>query len=167
MFDVESFGLAVGAGSMYGATPRMYGYITKLGKVTQEEVVGRIYRILEHFHEDRGPTCRVEPWEGGDSFIIGLDMLHGMSKMLPVQAQDPSGTAQLRCVDGIDIGEERISLYLTDESAEELPENRRALAAQGLVCGREYKVLDWPIPEKAVTLEGVTGVYYAGLFEFV
>lgn len=136
-------------------------------EISRELVVGRIFQVVS-LPEHEGPMCGycgLRPLEGGntttcyDGFFFALEQIPSC----PI----PTGFVHLREIDILDLPSlGGVGLYLSNSHrAAEYPGNAESLRLRGIVAKRVYRIAEVPVPGKAITLVGIEGVYYMGLFK--
>jgi len=152
---------------IYGAELRDYGLVDRLDRVDEDVVVCRVYRIMTVPVDPGMEAFLVAPMEGGPIVKCWTASLTPVSRILPCGRS--TTRVRLRETDVVEINAStEICLFLTESRlSRRFPGNRASLRLNGLELGRTYEITGWPVDGKAVTLRGVTGVYYGGLFEWV
>ncbi|MCC5828211.1 MAG: hypothetical protein JJU36_02075 [Phycisphaeraceae bacterium] len=143
-------------------------------------VQGRAFRIVRE-GEDQPPPSHpdygmrmafVQPLEGGETNYKCLAFYWPLDSFEPVRLSGPK--VRLRSVDEVTgyrhwsngrWEEIPFAVSLQDSPPDWLKFQREEYRALGLVPGRVYSGLRWLIPQKVLTLDGVTGAYYANMFE--
>ena len=126
-------------------------------------VVGRVY--IQMSEPDANRSFAVRPYEGGPVGHDTVDFYPRLTELPPVTGN--FALAQLVEVRELVAGRRDFFLDLTRRDWSEynplcrIPQE--SLALKGLVAGRTYPI-EWVIPQFALRLDGVDGVYYAGVF---
>ncbi|MCC5828794.1 MAG: hypothetical protein JJU36_05045 [Phycisphaeraceae bacterium] len=143
-------------------------------------VHGRAFRIVRE-GEDQPPPSHpdygmrmafVQPLEGGETNYNCLAFYWPLDGFEPVSLSGPK--VRLRSVRELKGYREwhngrrveiPFAVSLEDSPADWLSYQKEEYRALGLVPGQVYSGLRWLIPQKVLTLDGVTGAYYANMFE--
>lgn len=141
-------------------------------------VHGRAFRIVAEDENQNPPPhpgmrmAFIQPIEGGETVRHCLAFYWALERFDPVDWSGPN--VRLRSVAEVTGYHEwhngrrveiPFAVSLDDSPADWRSYQKEEYRKLGLVPGQVYSGLRWLIPQKVLTLDGVTGAYYANMFE--